>query len=193
MSMYRCGRRQPHGFLLALDWAGPRPHRAAIAALLAGELFLGRYAGNYFAKELLPDDRHMDRLAQPGMEASRVCLHCWHRDRTLHLEDEAHMVFECALYEKQRQDLWTDLTARTCQIHRSGATSQIKLATLLSSQSRQDLAALGRFLARCRQLRRKISESGTDDVVPVSTHVSLREDAIGSSCADMAFSLTSCA
>ena len=66
------------------------------------------------------------------------------------------MVFECTLYEKQRQDLWTELTAHTCQICHSSATSQIRLTALLSSQSRQDWAAMGKFLARCQQLRRKM-------------------------------------
>eukprot|EP00973_Karenia_brevis_P064102 8907803-Karenia_brevis.AAC.1 len=45
----------PHPPLhVALDWVGNVQHRLAIIAFLAGDFFLGRYAGNYFGKSFLP-------------------------------------------------------------------------------------------------------------------------------------------
>lgn len=37
-----------------LDWIGPLCHVQAVIGFFSGDFFLGRYAGNYFAKQLLP-------------------------------------------------------------------------------------------------------------------------------------------
>ena len=141
----------------ALSWIGPPAYRAAAAALFGGELFLGRYAGNYFGKALLPrTSQQLTQLNALGMEASRVCLHCWHRDKSVYLEDEAHMLLDCPLYELQRHDLLNELTSSTTQNSRSASTSNDKLLTIMGSQSPADWQALGKFLARIRQIRRKV-------------------------------------
>ena len=134
-------------------------HAAALAGFITGEFFLGRYAGNYFAKGLLPSqNRHRGHLHALGLEASWICLHCWTHERILHLEDEAHMIFDCGLLLHQRRTLLTELTRRTWQIAEGRETSSEKLTILLQSMEPQDWQALSKFLARARQMRRRSLE-----------------------------------
>ena len=144
----------------ALAWVGTPGHAAALAAFFAGDFFLARYAGNYFAKKLIPSRPcHMSRLTSLGLEGSRVCLHCWHCDRSLHLEDEAHMVTSCGLYRGQRSDLLNELTESASVSYSSAGSQDGKLAALISSIAPQDWRAFGKFLSRARQLRRKMRTS----------------------------------
>eukprot|EP00973_Karenia_brevis_P038299 5280309-Karenia_brevis.AAC.1 len=39
---------------IALSWAGPPAQQSAICCFLCGDMGLGRYAANYFAKSPLP-------------------------------------------------------------------------------------------------------------------------------------------
>ena len=137
----------------ALDWVGPRCHRAAIAGFFAGEFFLGRYAGNFFAKPLLPTGRrHLSELAAADLQPSRVCLHCWHLHRQSHLEDERHVLFICPAYAGPRNDFLSEASAElTIELSDSPQP-----AAMFKSHNHLDWAALGRYLARIRQIRRRI-------------------------------------
>jgi hypothetical protein len=156
---------QHHGLPLhiALDWAGPTSHRAALAAFIGGDFFLARYSGNYFAKALLPSEpRHSSSLTALGTQASRVCLHCWHHLRALHEEDEAHVLFDCPAYQHQRRDFRKEITGACGAALTDHSSAMAKWVALLSSPRRQDWEALGRFLARSRQIRRKMRIAMTE-------------------------------
>ena len=82
----------------ALDMILSRGHTAAVVAFFGGEFFLGRYAGNYFAKPLLPSSRrHIAEATALGLDVSRICLHCWQDQRYICFEDEVHVVVDCPL------------------------------------------------------------------------------------------------
>jgi hypothetical protein len=141
---------------IALAFCVVPGHTAALAAFFGGDFFLGRYAGNYFAKPLLPSQtKHRTRLTALNIEASRVCLYCWQYLREMHLEDEAHVVLRCHQYDRQRRDLIMELSQDTLQAMDQTAANQAKLVTLLMSKLPEDWRALGKFLARARQIRRK--------------------------------------
>ena len=132
-------------------------HRAAVSAFVAGDFFLGRYAGNYFAKKLLPTNpRYASRLAAAELDGSRICLHCWSTSRSLFLEDEAHVLVECPLYRLQREDLQRELAESTRAPYKTKESKKEILALLLNTDRQQDWKGLGKFLARVRQLRRKM-------------------------------------
>ena len=127
---------QHHGLPLhiALDWAGPTSHRAALAAFIGGDFFLARYSGNYFAKALLPSEpRHSSSLTALGTQASRVCLHCWHHLRALHEEDEAHVLFDCPAYQHQRRDFRKEITGACGAALTDHSSAMAKWVALLSS------------------------------------------------------------
>ena len=144
---------------VALDWTGPPRQCAAVSAFFAGEFFLARYCGNYFAKSLIPSGaRNVARAKAIGIEPTRVCLCCWHSFSALHLEDEAHVVFRCAKYDVQRTDLISSLSE-----HRRNAIADIdadpeKLRILFSSSSPEEWNHIGRFLFRVRQVRRRMKQ-----------------------------------
>jgi hypothetical protein len=141
---------------LVLAWIEVPCHATALAAFAAGDFFLGRYAGNYFAKPLLPScARHRKQLEERNLEASRVCLHCWHYKHELHLEGEDHLIFDCSLYSLQRRDLLEEMSSGSLQVIRSATTGAAKLEVLLGSNTRQDWQSLSKFLARVRQIRRR--------------------------------------
>jgi hypothetical protein len=145
---------------VALDWIHSESHAAAVTAFFIGDLFLGRYAGNYFAKALLPSEaHHRTQVAEAGVEPSRVCLHCWHIHREAYLEDEAHVFITCPAYERQRRDLMTDTSAESVANMNAANPGIPKMQSMLDSRSRQDWQAIGRFLARVRQIRRKMKKA----------------------------------
>jgi hypothetical protein len=142
---------------LALDWAGPASHVAALAALFSGDFFLARYAGNFFAKSLIPSSKRIKAiLAERGIQPSRICMTCWWQHSQLHLEDEAHLIFHCPLYAGQRRDLFLEFSAQHSARIQSESKDSDKLSSIFSSMAPTDWAALARFLARARQLRRKM-------------------------------------
>eukprot|EP00973_Karenia_brevis_P073308 10185248-Karenia_brevis.AAC.1 len=76
-----------------MDWIGPVSHRLAVAAFLAGDFFLGRYASNFFGWSFLPQSRiQLERLRNLGIDSRRICLDCWHHRREQYLEDELHVL-----------------------------------------------------------------------------------------------------
>ena len=144
---------------IALDWVGPRTNRAAVAALFGGDLFLGRYAGNYFVKGLLPGVRYNSELAATGLERSRVCLYCWHHLRNLHFEDEAHLLFGCLAYASQRHDFLAEVSAKCAGDLVASSTDRESTLAIFGSQEPEDWAAFGKFTARIRQLRRRMKDA----------------------------------
>lgn len=141
----------------APDFIESRSHAAAVAAFFSGDFFLGRYAGNYFAKTLLPSSRrHLTRMASMSLDAKRVCLHCWHVLRLAHLEDESHAVAQCPLYHVQRMELLNEITNDVRQAWHGTASPDEKKHVLLNGTSKQDWVAMARYLARVWQVRRRM-------------------------------------
>ena len=104
----------------------------------------------------MPSSRlHKEQVTSRQIEANRVCLHCWHQHREIHLEDEAHVLVVCPLYAKQRADFIQDATKglrSTWQV--ATTTAESKLQALLNSHWPHDWKAMGRLVVRIRQLRR---------------------------------------
>ena len=144
----------------SLDWVGSQTNRSAVAALLVGDLFLARYAGNFFAKSFIPCKRdHVLDATSLSIEPSRVCIHCWHSQRQIILESEAHVVFECPRYRVARERFFRDISTQTSALLNCNVHNGTKLNVLLSSSIADDWAALGSFIARIRQARRKMRQS----------------------------------
>jgi hypothetical protein len=152
-------RHQGPPLHIALDWVGSRTNRAAVAALFGGDFFLGRYAGNYFAKGLLPGRRYHSELATSNLGPSRVCLHCWHYSRELHLEDESHVLFACPAGTRERRIFLSEVSDKcACDLARA-TTSQESLIAVFASQRPEDWTAFGKLIGRIRQLRRKMKDA----------------------------------
>ena len=125
--------------------------RAALASFLCGDWFLGKYAKNYFARSLLPRTAaHLRAARDAGVEERMVCTACWHLRREAVLEDEFHVVCTCPQYSSARIELLKcfpqDFSLRTFD----------DICQILSSTEPRCLNALGRFLVRVRQTRRKM-------------------------------------
>jgi hypothetical protein len=149
---------------LAIDHVALPGHRSALASFLCGDWYLAKYARNYFAKGLLPRlPRHMARVDESGLVASSVCLACWHRRRTLHFEDEFHIVCVCPEYTAARNELLDCLQLGT-QLN-----SHLDIVGLLSGSCESNFRALARFLARARQIRRRVRMSLESDNLRVET------------------------
>ena len=147
---------------VVLDWTGPPAHRAAISALFAGDLFLGRYAGNYFAKSLLPTSAtHLSQIVRRGLEPSRVCLFCWLNFRIAHLDDETHILLNCPAYASPRRDFIMEVAAQLSTYLLGNAQDGSKFKAVIASHCPQDWKALGRFIARLRQSRRQLRTTMT--------------------------------
>lgn len=109
--------------------------------MFSGDVFLGSYAGNYFAKPFLPT------TAAQLQRASEV---------EVFLEDEMHALFLCSRYQKERQDFWHDVSPDYYQKLQSRHGMNEKIAASLASQSCQDWNALARLLARLRSSWRSL-------------------------------------
>ena len=143
---------------IALDWAGPVRHSAALAAFFAGDFFLAKHSGNYFGKELIPNSpNHLERLRPLDIPPSRVCLHCWHAYRELHLEDEAHALFHCPLYWQLRADFSSEISYSSSLA--SATDDDSSLRQLNSSYLPRDWTVFAKFVARIRQVRKKMWSS----------------------------------
>ncbi len=141
---------------IAADWVGPPANRSALLSLFCGDWSLGHYAANYFAKNLLPQQpEHLQRAATLGLDSSRVCLHCWHYNRNLVEEDEAHVLVDCPAHGNAREELAEALSLRVALALHTAKSSKDKLLTILGSQCASDWIAIGRFLSKVRQARRK--------------------------------------
>eukprot|EP00973_Karenia_brevis_P052916 7354398-Karenia_brevis.AAC.1 len=120
----------------ALSWVSPSSHRSAIAAFFTGDLFLGRYAGNFFAKSLLPKSAtRRATMRANGLDPSRICLFCWMRNDMTILEDETHMWLECPRYQRHRDQLWNNISPglreQICEMQSSETKLQAYLAAVV--------------------------------------------------------------
>ena len=140
---------------IALDSAALPHNRQALCALFTGDLFLARYACNYYAKELLPHTvAHQGQLEAAGVARESVCLHCWRSSRQSVLEDEDHVLWDCPGYLVSRTEFIDELEDATRCACIAG-TADTRTSTLLSSARPTDWKALAKHVARIRQLRRK--------------------------------------
>ena len=73
----------------------------------------------------------------------------------MYFEDEAHVLAECQMYRDERLDLHNEVCRGMADLLAQNMNGAEQLAALLASHSPQDWEALGRFLARVRQKRRK--------------------------------------
>jgi len=139
---------------MILDYAALPFNRQAPCALFVGDLFIARYARNYFAKELLPHtEAHKRQLEAAGVDKESVCLHCWRSARQCVPEDESHVLFECPSYAESRTDFTNELDHATRSAYAAG-DKQTRTTLMLSSTSPNDWKALAKHVARIRQLRR---------------------------------------
>ena len=137
-----------HSVLDAVELPG---HRAAFASFLCADWFFGKYAHNYFAKQLLPrTTAHQAALRDAGSDRNTICFACWHRHRRVYLEDEFHCVSVCPEYSSSRQRLLCQLPAGTA------INSYADLLQLMSSTDIAVTNAFALFLASVRQTRRKL-------------------------------------
>jgi len=142
---------------VALDWVSSIRNRAALASLLTGDWFLGRYAGNFFAKSFLPDlVRDSAALAAARTESSRVCICCWHYRREVHEEDEAHVFISCPQYRLHRDKLRRSVSSALSRQIFGLPSAQDKLLGYLGSHMSEDWQAVGTYCGQVRQARRKL-------------------------------------
>lgn len=150
----RCAAPPLH---IALGWVGSPSQRAAIAALLCGDLGIGRYAGNFFAKSFIPSSpHHVYDAHNLEVAPSRVCIVCWHYRRQIVLESEGHVFFECTHYEKPRQEFLSSISHDTISRIREQGSGTEQLTQALASPVPADWIAFGKLAARIRQLRRQL-------------------------------------
>lgn len=146
-----------------LDWIGPPTHRAAVASIFSGDVFLGRYAGNFFAKAFIPlSANHVQDANNLDIEPSRVCISCWHHRRQIVLECEGHVYFECPEYDKARSDLYNEIVKSTLNRIQAQGSGEKKLLSLTTSATPSDWSALGHYAWRVRQARRRIRQRFED-------------------------------
>ena len=123
-------------------------HNDAYTSMLSGDWFLGRYAHNCFARNLLPRlPQHANIITGCIDDASTVCLACWHFRRTVFTEDEQHIVHSCPEYARARAELY----------HAIGEpiSNTNDALDLLCTSQEHHLRAIARFLAQARQIRRR--------------------------------------
>ena len=95
---------------LTLDGFALPNQRAAVASFLCADWFFGKYAKNYFARNLLPKTQaHLALVEEVGVDPRSICLACWHHRRQVFLENEFHSICVCPLLDKARQDLLREL------------------------------------------------------------------------------------
>jgi len=141
---------------VALGWISRMQNRSALSSLVCGDWALAKHAANYYAPSLLPhSSQHIALTTAAGVEPRRVCLHCWVHDRIAVLDDEAHCCMDCPLTMQARTRLFAELSVTTSQELIATPLSANKLTVLLSSQTPSDWEAIGRFVGRVRQARRK--------------------------------------
>ena len=136
---------------LNLDHIDSPSHRAAFAAFICGDWFLGKHARNYFAKNLLPKSRiHLDIVRDAGVVDTTVCLACWHYRRSVFLEDEFHVACICPEYSRARNHLLANLPADM------SLDSYADLCSMISHPDPKVTSLVAEFLWTARQHRRKL-------------------------------------
>ena len=121
---------------ICIDWVKCLRKRAALLILFAGDWAIGRYAGNYFAKTLLPcRPSQIARAQSLGVEPNRVCTYCWHNCRIMVEESEAHALMECPLHGIAREESMMAISEQTFQGISVATSSQDRLLTLFIQSS----------------------------------------------------------
>ena len=134
-----------------LDCMTVPSHRVAFASFLCADWFFGKYAKNYFARNLLPKTREQLQSVQAvGVTDNTVCLACWHFRRLPVLEDEYHVACACPEYARARRLLLANLPG-TFHLN-----SRMDLLALMSCSDAPALTLFGQFLVEVRQRRRKL-------------------------------------
>jgi len=142
---------------IILNWIALPTHRAALSALFCGDFFLARYAANYFANGLVPQNASLQReLASVGLEADRVCLHCWKVHNKVSLEDEAHVLLDCTCYSQCRSTFVACLDETNQALLCGLAPSIEKLVAIFGSHEAAVWQSFASFCSRIRQLRRSL-------------------------------------
>eukprot|EP00973_Karenia_brevis_P009721 1311658-Karenia_brevis.AAC.1 len=119
---------------VVLNWIPVCNHRNAVLGLFAGDFFLGRYAGNYFGKQLLPRSlRKKWELSSLGLDHHRICLSCWVERDSIWYEDELHVLFSCPAYDNARQDFIGELQECARSTLMAATSENKKLEAILSS------------------------------------------------------------
>ena len=163
---------------LALDWIASPRHRSAVAALLCGDLYLGRYAGNFFARRFIPaSTEHLRDAANLDLEPEKVCVYCWHCQRQLILDSEGHAFFECPLSDSARGDFLNEISTDLRSSIDAQGSGGAKLLAIFGSSVQSDWSALGRLAARIRQRRRFIRRQfeGMSDILQKRGYTSKRD------------------
>ena len=88
----------------------------------------------------------LERAAEANVDASRVCIHCWHQERQIFLEDETHALFLCPRYARERADWFAELSDTTANMLHSTHGVCLKLGKVLQSQVPADWAVFGKFV-----------------------------------------------
>ena len=135
---------------LALNWIGPLANRGAVTSMLAGDWFLGTYARNYYAKNLLPKQTHF-------MDVQQTCLYCWRFLQQLHIEDLSHVLWDCPAAQLAREDFILRLPLEIAESLASIQSSE-RLPHILATTDTEAWECLGTFAARVRQRRRKLRQ-----------------------------------
>ena len=90
---------------------------------------------------------------------ARVCLWCWHHDRKIYEDNEAHVLIDCPAHGAAREDFIMSLSLEGFEAVADAQTNQQKLLAILGSHCTEDWANLGRFVGRVRQALRKSRRS----------------------------------
>ena len=98
------------------------------------------------------------RLASyAGVEPYRVCLTCWHFNRRVFLDNEAHVFWQCEHLKAAQEQLLQALSPDTLEAISEAQNDSQRLLALLGSQIQADWQAIGLFCYRLRQRRRKMA------------------------------------
>ena len=135
---------------VSLDGFALPNQRAVVASFLCADWFFGKYAKNYFARNLLPrTPAHLKLVEDAGVDPRSVCLTCWHHRRQVFLENEFHAVCVCPSHDKARQDLLQELPDDFV------LNRHTDVCRLLCCGNEDFMKAVGDFFTRVRQTRRK--------------------------------------
>ena len=91
-----------------------------------------------------------------NLEPCRICIACWHEDRILAFDDEAHVVWTCLLHASARAEMFNrfapELRTRIIGMHGSMAG----LSEIMASQASTDWITFTSFLVKVRRARRHL-------------------------------------
>jgi len=147
---------------VALNLVQNKQNRSALCALFSGDMLLGEYAANFFARSFTPKPTHRNHLPiDDDSDLNRACVFCWHTLRLFHLDDEAHACFVCPFHSRARDDLLMELGPQVLNKVRSQHSAEQQFHTMLSTTTPSDWCAVGKFLGRMRQARRNLRKQFT--------------------------------